>query len=156
MVHSTPNISSHSYQISLAIFSDSLTQDGSESYTCENCHKSFDSNRGRNTHIGKSKKGCKSHYGKRFEEMKKIRLRKNNTNFRKKYGIKKQLAREKERYARNPELKRKANNDYYKKNQEILSTGSRNRARESKLDSDANLTKFHEETTFGHNFSSKK
>ena len=51
-----------------------------------------------------NKSGCKDHYGTKFEEMKKQRQRGRMQNYRNKFG-KDELAKEKEKYAENPEKK---------------------------------------------------
>ena len=103
---------------------------------CECCLKPFKSARARNTHIGKIKE-CKDFYGVRFEQMRKDNKREQVKAWRKKTGNKRRLAKQREEYAVNPEKKR----EY-----------SKNRARETKLDSNANLAKFHQDIEFGPEF----
>ena len=102
-------------------------------------------------HITKSEK-CKKFYGTRFDEMKKEqkreRDRKKKQRRRNCNGTKEELKRQRDSYAKDP-AKRKKKQDHYQENREELSKEYRDRAREAKMDSEANDRKYHEAIKIG-------
>ena len=117
---------------------------------CEKCQRIFLPN-SILMHITKSEK-CKKFYGPRFDEMKKEqkreRDRKKKQRRRNRNGTKEELKRQRDSYAKDP-AKRKKKQDHYQENREELSKEYRDRAREAKMDSEANDRKYHEAIKIG-------
>ena len=90
-----------------------------EQVKCEFCKKLF-SKSSILVHIGKNE-SCKSHYGNRFNELKRKKNNEKMQRSRKKHGTEKELKRQRELYAQDSKKKEKKQQDFQEKQSKLAS-----------------------------------